>query len=171
MNIFIRGGFVSGNEYCFVSKDLLLFFRWICDNRSDLLEKLIKDAYENGFNDAILQTRTKNIDDKLLQESVVEFFMSLENFIEKESEQNKNSSSCELIIDETPGIALNFDFKNNIIDFDEEEDFLPKQKKVFSSGENLYEALKKNVVEKKINKEAFLSDFLKSWNSKNKVVH
>jgi hypothetical protein len=161
---------MNENEYCFVSKDLLLFFRWICDNKLDLLEKLIKDSYEGGFKDELLQTEKNDFDDKVLQEAIVEFFIALENFIEKEDGLRGKRSVGLLSDEEDSGIALNFDFKSNIVDPSEDDNLLTKQK-TFYSNENIYETLKKNIKEKKVTKEAFLSDFLKSWNAKNKAVH
>lgn len=152
---------MSNSEYCLLSKDLLFLLKWICENNSDLLKKMVNSSWKKGFKKFYKENNIKNINEKEiedLKDIVFDFFCIIEDnlleFIKKEKVIKKEVS---LLLDIHKEVIIN-------IEINDEE----KVKSLYI----LQEILKnKKELSKEEIKKIFFKAFLEEWNPKNNILN
>ena len=70
-------------DYCLVSKEILLFIEWILIYDAKLLQNLIKKVWKNGFEKLYFEeiNKKEKLDELDPQQTILDFFYVLENSI------------------------------------------------------------------------------------------
>ena len=100
---------MNENEYCLVSKELLVFLKWICENEPEIITKIVSKAWKKGFKEVLENVKSDELNQTDLQESVFDFFSIMETCIEK-FKKNSTKKILNLIsekIDPTVIASLN----------------------------------------------------------------
>jgi hypothetical protein len=157
-----------GDDYCLVSKELLLFLRWVCNNDPALVNDFVKKAWGSGFKNFINSRKNHNkISLSDLNISAVDFFGVVENIINTLIENDsKNSTECLSDNFDNDGIVGCLSGSNYTKEKKKDIDYSKKQHKLKDNSFN-------NADQNSIlgDKDSVLKNFLKNWDHKNKTVH
>lgn len=171
---------MNENEYCLVSKELLVFLKWICENEPEIITKIVSKAWKKGFKEVLENVKSDELNQTDLQESVFDFFSIMETCIEK-YKKNSTKKILNLIsekIDPTVIASLNLNeeetealvnaFGKTKEIFYKDKNFLDESEEILTESENK-ELIENQVL--KSNKDLFLQEFLKNWEPKDKILN
>ena len=79
---------MNENEYCLVSKELLLLLKWICENDPEMIIKIVSKAWKKGFKEKLKNNNFAEEDKINLQEAAFDFFAIMESCINKYKENS-----------------------------------------------------------------------------------
>lgn len=75
-----NSNFSFDDNQLIISPELLHFLHWVTSKEPHLLKKLIQQVFKNGLNESLKKTRSP-FDELLLQESVINFFELIEQYL------------------------------------------------------------------------------------------
>jgi hypothetical protein len=157
-----------GDDYCLVSKELLLFLKWVCNNDPTLINDFVEKAWSSGFKNFV--GNEKHLDKTFLfdlNNSAVDFFSAVESLIDKLIERsNKKSENC---LDENFTSDCIVGCLSNSNDIKDDPENIICSKKRSGCEEKSFDLSDQNSIF--CDKDSMLKNFLKNWESKNKTIH
>jgi len=156
---------MNENEYCLISKELLLLLKWICENEPEMIDKIVSKSFKKGFKYNFNEFLNEDLNQVDLQEAVFDFFSIMELSMKKNNEDNVKK-----IINI---ISDNSDNKNSEtitnLKFQEED----VKNLVFALNKIEEKNFNEKINDKNINlnKDLFFQEFLNNWEPKNKVLN
>jgi hypothetical protein len=150
------------NDYCIISKEIVVFLEWLLSQEDTLIDSLIKRAWKKGFKHIYAEKKQQLqlFDEYAAQQAVIDFFSLLDEKLE--SIAKKETAETQKNIQKT--IENGFSF------------FLEKNEPCNTALEkslthiNLEDISNKNIVEQDKQKSLFFKQFLKNWNTENAIV-
>jgi hypothetical protein len=144
---------------CWISKELLICLKWICENDPDAIKSLMLRVWKKGLNDSLCIINDFDSIDNVqdLNGAILEFFNLFEESLAALKEKHQET----ILVNCHNSVRINKEMQDisSIFDFAIKSPRIKRNTKKIISIEDI------SATNSPIKKEKMLHDFLKNWNS------